>query len=117
MISTLDERSGRVKRYSYEIEDSDKPDIVSQLKEAITDEAFDDEVTIWLTPDTCGDTVEFDVTISDYLNVGEFIRCNYDKMAPINIGDTTIYLARIDDEEFVTVLDSNGAEINTTLLD
>jgi len=97
-----------------ELDDSDdeKIEIISQLERNITDESYNDEVTIWLTSNVTGAPVDFRVKISDYLTPKEYLLLNFDKVDEIFLNEShSVYLAKIDGSSDTLVFEYRDSDL------
>lgn len=97
-------------RWSYTLEDSDKDEIVKQLKNVITDENYDDIITIDLHCDITGDDIEWDITISDYLTIEEWLQCKYEYVEPFRIDGKQYFIGSFESFE-IDILNDQGKEV------
>ena len=51
----------------YELEKSDEPEIVRQIKEAIEDGDYSDTIVVQIECQETGEMIDFDVDVCDYL--------------------------------------------------
>jgi len=51
----------------YELEKSDEPEIVRQIKEAIEDGNYDDTIVVQIECQETGEMIDFDIDVKDYV--------------------------------------------------
>jgi len=101
-----------VVRYEHELEDSDDAAIKEQLLELKGQVDYDETTTIDLCSDLTGDNVEFDVKVSDYLDVEEYLKSAYDDLSPeFTLEDIKFRIGQVDDTYYIL----QGAEVTSEL--
>jgi len=51
----------------YELQKSDEPEIVRQIKEAIEDGNYDDTIVVQIECQETGEMIDFDIDVKDYV--------------------------------------------------
>ena len=107
----IDGNRGEV-RHIHELEESDNEKIKEQLLGLKGQVGYDETTTIDLCSDLTGDNVEFDIKVSDYLSVEEYLNSSYTDLSPeFILDDIKFRIGQIDDTYYIL----QGAEITSEL--
>jgi len=101
-----------VVRYEHELEDSDDEVIKEQLLDLKGQVDYDETTTISLCSDSTGDNVEFDIKVSDYLSIEEYLKSAYADVSPeFSLEGIKFRVGQIDDTYYVL----QGAQVTSEL--